>query len=248
MTEEQQAAQEANEAEAEAKASEAEATDDETTEETEESQKETKESDEESKQLEAELKREREAREKAEKALAKKAFDSREKKRQEAQEEVEEDKPLTRRELQAMLAEEGEKNRKILLETKANNVAESLTSNPKEKELVLTKWKNRTFPADMTLEEQIEECYGAYAYKQLKGKNSELKRALKGKTGVSTDASGTHQDAPNPNQPKLAGPDAAVMAQIGFKWNATNRRYEKKLANGKLLVKDPKTKQTQVIG
>ena len=240
MTEEEKAAQEAKEAEEEAaKAEETKATEDETTEE--EESEEGAESDEESKQLEAELQKEREAREKAEKALAERRFKSSEKKREEKDSdddgESEEDKPMTRKEFEAALAKQDEKTRKEMLHASAERIAEGLSGSEIEKQLVLEKWKNRTFPAHLSLEEQIEECYAIANRKKIIGERNEALRALKGKQGANKGAAGTHHDAPAGTAPKIAGSDAAELARVGFKYNTTAKRYEKKLPNGKLLVK-----------
>jgi hypothetical protein len=204
--------------------------------------------DAESEQLKADLKREREAREKADKAAADYAFKLREKKRKEPEEVEEEDeeKPLTSKSLQALLAQEREATRKEMQTSEINRLASSVSTNDTEKELILELHKSRSFPAHLSLQEQIEECYVIANKRKILGENSELKRALRGKAGASNDASTTHQDAPTGNQPKLEKGMATVMAQTGFKYNATARRYEKKLDNG-ILVKDLKTGLTQLV-
>lgn len=253
MTEEEKAKLEAEQAEATAKAA-AEAKDDDPSENDPDG---TGENEEESKQLEAELKREREAREKSEKAAADLAFKLREQKRKQQEQAgsggkqsdedfSEDDKPLTRSEFLALQAQERAKMQKTLREEEAKRLTEEFATSDIEKQLILEKWKNRTFPEGISLEEQIEECYLAANRKKILGENSELKRALRGKSGVSRDASTTHHDTPQTGQPKLASDVAAVMAQVGFKWNSASRRYEKKLANGKVLVKDHKTGNTRL--
>lgn len=210
------------------------------------------ESDEESQQLKAELEKERKARKEAETAAADKAFKLRElkeKKRGESEErEVQDDEeqPLTRKDLERIRAEEREATRKEMLSFEANRIASQLASSDTEKEVILEKWKNRSFPAHLSLEDQLEECYVITHRKKLLGERNEALRALKGKQGVNRDASGTHHDAQTGNQPKLAPADAAELARLGFKWNGTNRRYEKKLANGSWLVRE-KSGSTRLI-
>lgn len=206
-------------------------------------------SDEDSEQLKAELEKERKAREDAEKALADKAFRERNKKRKETEEEEEEvtDKPLTRKEYEQLRAQDREAIRKELQEQEADRLAASLAVSDEEKQLIIEKWKNRSFPTHLSLQEQIEECYAIANRKKLIGERNEALRALKNKQRVNADASSTFHEEPTGTQPKLAAGDAAVMAQVGFKWNSTSKRYEKKLANGDVLVKDPKSKQTQLI-
>lgn len=233
MSEEEQAAQEAEEAEAKA-----DATDEEPAE-----GKAKAEPDEESKQLEVELSRERAARKKAEEASADYAFKLREKKRKESKEgweepDDEEDTPLTKKGLQTLLAEERETVRKEAVASEAERLVSNVSTNDTERQLILEIHKNRSFPAHLSLAEQIEECYVIANKKKILGENSELKRALKGKSGVSHDASGSHQDAPTGSQPKLAKGDSAELARVGFKWNGSARRFEKKLANGGILVRE----------
>lgn len=229
MTEE--AKLEAEQAEVKAKAS-ASAKDDETTEEEEKSK-----SDEESKQLEAELQRERKAREDAEKAAADMAFKLREKKRNDEEEVEEEEKPLTASQLQIVLAKEREATRKEMQAAEIDRIASGHSTSETEKQLILEIHKNRSFPNHLSLGEQIEECYLLANKKKILGENSELKRALRGKGGISNDFSSTHHDALSGTAPKIAASDNAELARVGFKYNLTTKRYEKKLSNGSMLVK-----------
>jgi hypothetical protein len=199
---------------------------------------------------EAELKKEREAREKAERALADKRFKAAEKKRKEEPEEVDEDeeeKPLTKKELQSLLQQERLETEKRLNEARAIEIAKTITSSDAERDLVLEIHKNRTFPAHLSLQEQIEEAYVIANRKKIVGENSELKRALKGKAGVVKNPAGTHRDAPASTEPKISPEDSAGIKAAGYSWNGTLRRWEKKLGNGDILVSDPKTKKTSII-
>lgn len=241
MSQEQKAAQEAEEA--------VKATDEQPAEGESPDKKLANEPDEDSKQLKADLKREREAREKAEKATADLAFKYRDKKRQPEEpieDEASDDKPLTAKELQVILAKEREESRKEFHKSEADRVATNLSTSDMEKELLLEIYKNRSFPSHLSLEEKFEECFVIANKKKLLGENSELKRALRGKQGVSKDASTTHQDPPTGNAPKLAQGEAAEMARVGFKFNTTAKRFEKKLNNGQVLVKD-KSGQTYIV-
>jgi len=228
MPEEQKAAQEAQEVET--------STDDETTEEK---------SKEESQQVDykAELDKERQARELAEKSAADLAFKLREKKRNE-EDYDEEEKPLTAKELQKILAEERQANEKKALMFEAERIADTFSTNSEEKSLILEIHKNRSFPSHLTLSEQIEESYLIANKKRILGENSELKRALKSKQNVNNTSANTHQDEPSAGQPKMSPADAKALDLAGFKWNGTKRVYEKKLADGRTLIRDPKTKNT----
>lgn len=218
--------------------------DDETTEES------TDETTEESQQVDykALLETERKAREDAEKAAADLAFKLRDKKRKGEEEEEynDEEKPLTASQLQAILAEERQATEKKLMSIEADKIATSLTSSKEEKALVLEIHKNRSFPAHLSLQDQLEESYVIANRKKILGENSELKRALKGKEGVNTNVN-SYQEQAVAGQPKLSPDEQLVLNQSGFKWNPTSRRFEKKLSNGSTLARDSKTKKTFLI-
>jgi hypothetical protein len=194
----------------------------------------------------AELKKERDAREKAEKALAEKRFkDSQNKKRDDDPEDL--DKPLTRKELQEVLISERQENQKIIQSTRIDTIAKSLSGSEAEKNLIIEIHKNRTFPSHLSLEEQLEESYVIANRKKLIGERNEALRALKGKDGVNRNPATTHQETRPGSEPKIAPQDAQAFKDAGFVWNGTSRQYEKKLSNGDLLVRDSKTKQTRII-
>lgn len=211
--------------------------------------------DAESEQLKADLEKERAAREKAEKALAKQAYDTRKGRRATAddagagdggdgQATDDDDRPLSRKEYKELR----EQDRKLTLTREAETLAANMSTNPTMRDLIIEKWKNRSFPADLTLQEQIEECYLAANKKRILGENNELKRALRGKNGINRDASGSQQDvSANSSAPKLPANDAREIARLGFKWNPTVRRFEKTLSNGNMIVKDQKTGATSLI-
>jgi len=195
---------------------------------------------EDSTQLEAALKREREAREKAEKAAADTAFKLREERRrqkEESSDEVDEDKPLTAKDLQRLMAEEREATQKMLQEKETANIVASLSDNSTEQALILEVYKNRSFPAHLSLSEKLEEAYLIANKDRVMGENKELKRALLSKKTVVKDSSTTHQDGPTGSKPKLAPADAQVYAEAGFTWNDNQKRWQKKLPNGQFLIK-----------
>lgn len=184
----------------------------------------------------AEALKEREAREKAEKALAEKSFKERKAKREEEEEadEDEDEKPLTRRELDTIL----DKDRKEQTMSKAIEIASNISGSGDEAELVMEVYKSRTFPAHLTLEQKLKEAYLIANAPKIIGQNDELKRALKGKGLSSKDTAGTHHDKPKGSEPQISNADKTVLQQVGFKWNGTNRRFEKKLNNGQTLVRE----------
>lgn len=207
-----------------------------------------KQSDEKSQQLEATLKREREAREKAEKAAADLAFKLREKQRANKETEtVEEEKPISSKEVEAMLAREREEVRKEMQSQRIEEIAGTFSVNDTEKQLIIELHKNRSFPSHLSLEEQIEECYLIANKEKIKGEISELTRAVSSRRNASGGSAGTHHEGMKGSTPKLAADEAVVYEQVGLKFNETSRMYEKKLPDGSTLIKDPKTKATRIV-
>ncbi len=200
---------------------------------------------------EAELAKEKDARKKAEDALAAKRFKSKKAPKEEEEdaeledeEEEEEDKPLTARELKTLLAQERQQTQKDMRAVQAEDIAKKMSGSDAEKNLILEIYKNRTFPAHLSLEDQLEEAYVIANRKKIVGERNEALRALRGKGGVNDNAAGTHREGQQGNAPKLPAGDESAIVAAGYTFNNTNRRYEKKLPNGDLLYRDPKTKAT----
>ena len=173
---------------------------------------------------------------------AREAFKERQAKREvheEVIEESDEDKPLTTSQFRALMAEE----RKVSAESQAISVARTFTTNEKRAQLIVAKWKNRSFPSDMSLNEQIEEMAGAVHFKYEKAKNGELIRALKSKDGVTTGYASTQRDGQESPSTK-SDVDKAAYTRAGFKYDAKNKVWKKKLPNGLSLIKDPKSKRS----
>lgn len=245
MTEEEKAAQEAA-AEEESKATDAEATEEQS-----EDEGEAKDS-ENTIDYDQELKKERDARERAERALAEQRFKLSEQKRkqQDDDEEDEQDpdsKPLTAKQLQVILANEREQTEKRLQQTQIEQIAKALSGSDAEAQLIVEIYKNRSFPPHLTLSEQVEEAYAIANRKKLIGERNEALRALRGKETVNTNTATTHHEPSQVGEPKLSPQDAQAFKAAGLVWNGTKRRFEKKLGNGSILVRDPKTKQTYLL-
>ncbi len=244
MTKEEIAAQEAKKAEEEAKAkaeTETEATDDQTPEEIAEAKAKVK-SEEESKQLEAQLQKEKDAGDAKDKIIADQAFKLREKQRKDDivdDPDEEPEKGMTRTEVQAMMDSQNKANKS----NEIDEIVSLMSDNDKERELIKLTHKNRTYPAHLSMKEQLKEAYLVANKGKIVGENQELKRALSGKKNASTDASATHQDSPKGGEPKFAKPaDKAELARQGWKWNGTTKRHEKEMNGGTLVRhKDGKT-------
>jgi hypothetical protein len=203
---------------------------------------------------EAERKELRDRVAKAEKASADIAFKLREEKRKASSGDhidtpidTDEDRPLTAREFQQLMAEERQATQKILQEGKIAELASAIASSPAEAELIKEIHKSRIFPSHLTIQEQVEESYIIANRKKILGENNELKRALRAKNNVSSNSATTHQDPIPSHEPKLSAGDKQALLGAGFTWNAISRRFEKKMSNGKTLVRDSKTGQTQLL-
>lgn len=247
MTDEEKKAAELAQAEADAKAeAEQKANNDAESDKTEEVKKENSQFD-----YEAELKAERERAEKATQAAADLAFKLRDKKRKEKEEAVvdeepedddDDDKPLTARQLQSILAKNTQDTEKRLQAAAINEKAGKLAQSDSERNLIIEVHKNRTFPAGMSLDEQIEESWVIANRKRILAQNEELKRSLKSRETASDNAASTHRDPGPSSEPKMSANDANAIKASGFIWDGARRLWKKPLRDGKsFLYKDPKT-------
>ncbi len=188
-------------------------------------------------------------------SIAKEAFKGRKQKRDgsaddagdEGAEGEDDDKPVTKSELKAFET----KVRRDALSGQALSIAQTLAGNHsnagKEAQLIVAKWSNRTFPDNMPLSEQIEECYAIVHRKKLVGERNEALRALKGKDGVGKNAASSHRDAPAFHGKKVTSAEATAFKASGYVLNVTTQNWEKKLANGDMLVRDSKTGKTAIV-
>jgi hypothetical protein len=205
--------------------------------------------------FEAELAKERERSAEKDQIIAEKDFKLREKKRKEKAEddgddtdddsnEDDDDKPLTKRQLAQVLAEN---NQKVLKESRKSEiaiVARKLADSDSEAALIVEIHKNRTFPSTLSLDEQLAEAHAIANAPRLRSQNAELKRSLLAKKTTSTDASSSQRMPISSSEPKISPQDAQVLKGAGFEWDGKQRLYKKKLSNGSFLYRDPKTKKT----
>lgn len=195
---------------------------------------------------EAEWKAEKERREAAEKALAVDRYDASKEKRtapKEAEEpKNDDDKPLTKAEALKLIQDGTQMSAKVINEAKADIIVSSLTSNDAEKKLVLEKWRNRTFPAYLSIEEQVQEAYVLANSKRILGKSAEIQRALKSKESANSIAADNRRTPDkSKGEGEVSGDVKQILSQGNWKYNSDSKRYEKKLPNGKLMYRDPKT-------
>lgn len=150
----------------------------------------------------------------------------------------EEDRPLTRRELEELLARH---EQRLVVETQEDKLvkfSEEIAGTPQEAELVRAIHANRIFPTGMSLREQLEESYAIANVKRIAARNEELKRKIASQQTASRNTATTHRDPQAALEPDMAPDLKASMVRAGYAFNSTTRRYEKKLPNGKVLVKE----------
>ncbi len=178
---------------------------------------------------------------KADPDKATEAFKKREDKREEIDVEVpEEEKPLTRSETMSLIEIAQVTTNKALLENNAVSIVNTLSAGDEEAKAIMATWRNRVFPPDMALHEQLEEMQAIVNRKKNLSVNSELKRALKSKDNVSTDVAGTHRDSPESDEPKLSQADAQGMKSAGLRWDGVKRVWWKPIGrNQRYETKGP---------
>ena len=177
------------------------------------------------------------------------AFKKRHEKKQieEEPEETGDKRYLTQDDLDEILTRDRMNIQKDLLETTALTYARSLTSNESEAKLILAKWRNRSFPPELPLQEQIEEMYGAVNRKKLMATNSEMAAALKSKGSISKETASAYRDPQKGSLPKMAPQDSESYKRAGFEYDTSTKFFKKKLPSGKFLMKDPISKRTWIV-
>lgn len=190
---------------------------------------------------EALAKAEKERREAAERLLAEDRYNASRQKRETEDErlarealEADDDKPITAKELPAILARERQATQKDLQETRALDIARANTSSESEAQAAVVFWKNRVVPTG-NIEEDIKFAIGGLNSKKIVAKNTELARALRAKDTITDNAMGEHRDGLPNEAPKLA--DNSPLK--GYEWKGGNT-YTKKLSNGKTLFRNAK--------
>ena len=164
--------------------------------------------------------------------------DKRNKRDEEVEEEEEEEKPLTQAQLDEKLAEERDRTRKEILASEADRLASSQATSPEEKELVLAYFQTHRFPENMPISEQIENCIAMANRKKLIGERNEALRALKGKENTTVDGGSAHQEPLKKPQAKLDEKESKAYKSVGMSWNNEKSWWEKKMPNGKTLIRD----------
>lgn len=188
------------------------------------------------------LAKEKERADKAEKAIAAIAFKNREKKHDkedEKDDEGEEDKPLTAKEINKILDQERQRTRKELQVEVITEKAKKLAGSDAEASLIIEIHKNRTFPDDLSLDEQLEEAYAIANRGKILAENAELRRKARSKDTATDAVAGSHRDSQAADAPKLSAGDAQALHAVGYVWDGKIQRYVKISGNYK-LIHDPK--------
>lgn len=206
---------------------------------------------------EAELKKERKARlraeadkKKLEEEVAGDAYKYRRNKREEEEvddPERDDEKPLTARQLEIILARERQATRQELQHTEASRLIKSKTTSEAEAQLAEEVFSSMVFPPHYSLEDKVDSVVAVINRNRLLGERNEALRALNSRRNAEVGAAETHHDAPKPGEPKIPSDELQVLKQQGFVWNITSRQYEKKISGGRTLVRDSKTKRVRLV-
>lgn len=218
-------------------------------------EEETKESGEEKEPSQDEWKKlaqqEKERADKAQKALAEARYKKSEARRKQADDETveepeeEEDKPLTASQLEKILARERAETEKKVLASRTVEIARDLAESDDEAEAIVAIYNNTIFDENLSHEEKVRRSFYIAHGPRLTAKILELRRSLRSKeTKKKGSSEDTHRDGPKQGEPKLSAQDKAEYERMGFKWSG--KRFEKKLSNGKFLVKNPKSGKVTV--
>ena len=150
-----------------------------------------------------------------------------------------EDRPLTRREMEAMLAENAHRQTIESQGDRLVEISESLAESAQEAELIRQVHSNRVFPMGMSLSEQLMEARAIANVRRTEAQKSELARKVLSQNTVSRNTATTYRDPQKSLEPDLAPDLKLSMTRAGYVFNGTSRQYEKKLPNGKTLIKQP---------
>ncbi len=198
---------------------------------------------------------EKERADKAEKALAADRYKASKKKRdgddgddddEDNGDEDDADRPITAKDLQSFERRIVARTEKKVSKDQALAIARANTSSEDEAQAALVYWQNRVVPTG----DVQEDVLGAIALmnrNKTSAKNSELRRALNGNRMAVHNSAGTHRDSVNSKGPKLSKGDEASYKRAGFTFDKALKAWTKKAPNGKILIKDPKTKQIRVL-
>lgn len=143
--------------------------------------------------------------------------------------EFEDDKPVTLKDIKSVLQEERELIHKESQEERAKNTAKSLAESEPEANLIFEIWKHRKLAG--SIDEQIKEAHAIATYSKTQKMNSELKRSLMGKEGVSKDNLNAQRKPYEGGEPKVDPTDKAVLT--GYVWDKTKQAYKKTIAGGR---------------
>lgn len=150
----------------------------------------------------------------------------------------EDERPVTRKELQELLAQQAHQTVLQTQQSQINEISESLAESPQEAELIRSIHANRVFPEHMSLREQMSEAYAIANAKRIEARNAELTRTIRAQQTASRNTATTHRDPQAALEPNLSAELKQSMQRAGYTFNNKTNRYEKVLPNGKILVKE----------
>lgn len=154
--------------------------------------------------------------------------------------EEEEDKPLTKKEFNEGIAKQDQKTQKQLRKQESETIVKGMTDNVDEQNYILEIHKNRDFPSNLSLQDQLGEAQAIANRKKWKGERDEALRKASSDRTANTDAASSHRKAPESKagEPSMTPQDKQMLVSKGWKWNTTNKRFEKSTSSGVLLYRD----------
>lgn len=172
---------------------------------------------------------------------AKKVEDSQDEDEAETEDEDDDNKPITRAEAR----KQREEDRRLMLEGQALSTARGFGVSEKKAQLIVAVWRNRGFPENMSLSDQLDEAYAIANRKTLVSERNEAMRVARNRGGVTEAAAESHRDSQTTGEPKLPEGEKRALAAAGFVYDAAKRMYKKPLRGGKMfLYRDPKSGKT----
>ena len=165
---------------------------------------------------------------------------------EEAYEPVDEkDQPITKGDLEEFMARQTQATEEKINANKVENLISKSTGSDDEAMLVKKILNDTKFPDGYTLEDRVRGAIALANSDKLVGENSELKRALENRSGVSSDPTGNYQAGQTPPtlHSQISEGKALVLKQQGYTLNKITKRYEKKLSENEKMVYDVKTNQ-----
>lgn len=154
------------------------------------------------------------------------------KEEEESEEDTEtKEKPLTRDEFESILDRRDARIRKESLGSEVKKIARAMAKSDDEASAIVAIYNARSFPENLSLEEQVQEAHSIAHGPRYRAKIDEFRRALSGQDSAgSSGDENTHRDMPKGKEPSMSPQDRESLKRRGYKW--TGKRFEKLVKSG----------------